>query len=275
MAPFSMTIILLTITCLPILLGYYEPGELNLSWRAGLVTPRLRRDFYEFKDHLTFISQNGSVTHIGNRLVDYVPLTPHDLNSILMILHRTSLKRHINQLVVSGVHGCYVDASMSDDDFARMKIFCEKITRVPALLNVFQTFPDEIFTKITICFSHDLNPLAIRHELDPKLPASLLMETSGYNCELIGNAAATKRNAIESLQRIYGIDDPDDILTFGDNENDLGMLAMTKHGFAMSNAADYIKLQANNVTTLSNNQNGVLSTIMDLLDLRLPVQMAQ
>lgn len=255
--------------------GLLRARGIKFVLASGSSYPRLRRDFYEFKDHLTFISQNGSVTHIGNRLVDYVPLTPHDLNSILMILHRTSLKRHINQLVVSGVHGCYVDASMSDDDFARMKIFCEKITRVPALLNVFQTFPDEIFTKITICFSHDLNPLAIRHELDPKLPASLLMETSGYNCELIGNAAATKRNAIESLQRIYGIDDPDDILTFGDNENDLGMLAMTKHGFAMSNAADYIKLQANNVTTLSNNQNGVLSTIMDLLDLRLPVQMAQ
>lgn len=255
--------------------GLLRARGIKFVLASGSSYPRLRRDFYEFKDHLTFISQNGSVTHIGNRLVDYVPLTPHDLNSLLMILHRTSLNRHIDQLVVSGVHGSYVDSSMSDADFARMKIFYEKITRVPSLLNVFHTFPDEIFTKITICFSHDLNPLAIRSELDPKLPANLLMETSGYNCELIGNATATKRNAIESLQTLYGIDDPNDIVTFGDNENDLGMLAMTKHGYAMKNATDYIKMQANNVTADTNNHNGVLSTIMDLLDLRLPVQIAQ
>ena len=124
---------------------------------SGSSYPRLRRDFYEYKDHLAFISQNGSVTHIGNRLIDYVPLTPHDLNSLLFVLHRTSLTDYIDQLVVSGVHGSYVDASMSDADYQRMKIFYEKITRVPSLLNVFQTFHDEIFTKITICFSQDLS----------------------------------------------------------------------------------------------------------------------
>lgn len=255
--------------------GLLRARGIKFVLASGSSYPRLKRDFFEFKDNLIFVSQNGAVTHIGNRLVDYVPLTPHDLNSLLMILHKTSLSKHIDQLVVSGVHGSYVDASMSDADFSRMKIFYEKITRVPSLLNVFQTFPDEIFTKITICFSHNLDPMKIRTQLDPQLPANLLMETSGYNCELIGNAAATKRNAIESLRYLYGINDPNDIVTFGDNKNDLGMLAMTKHGYAMTNAPDYIKLQAHNVTAYTNNQNGVLSTVMDLLDLRLPVQAAQ
>lgn len=242
---------------------------------SGSSFPRLRRDFYEYQDHLAFISQNGSVTHIGNRLIDYIPLTPHDLNSLLLVLHRTSLTDYIDQLVVSGVHGSYVDASMSEQDYNRMKIFYEKITRVPSLLNVFQTFPDEIFTKITICFSHDLSLNDIHAKLDNHLPANLLMENSGYNCELIGNALATKRNAIETLQTIYRIDDPNDIVTFGDNENDLGMLAMTKNSFAMRNAADHIKLQAHHTTQLDNNDDGVLETIMNILDMKLPLQMAQ
>lgn len=101
------------------------------------------------------------------------------------------------------------------------------------------------------------------------------MENSGYNCELIGNALATKRNAIQTLQTIYGIDDPNDIVTFGDNENDLGMLAMTKNSFAMRNAADHIKLQAHNTTQLDNNDDGVLETIMNILDMKLPLQIAQ
>ncbi len=242
---------------------------------SGSSYPRLRRDFYEFKDHLGFISQNGSVTHVGNRLIDYIPLTPHDLNSLLFVLHRTSLTDFIDQLVVSGVHGSYVDASMSDDDFNRMKIYYEKITRVPSLLNVFQTFPDEIFTKITICFSHSLNLDDIHAKLDNHLPANLLMENSGYNCELIGNALATKRNAIQTLQNIYGIKDSNEIVTFGDNENDLGMLSMTRNSFAMANAADHIKLQAAHTTAVSNNDDGVLATIMNILDMKLPLQVAQ
>lgn len=242
---------------------------------SGSSYPRLRRDFFEFKDHLGFISQNGSVTHVGNRLIDYIPLTPHDLNSLLFIIHRTSLTDYIDQLVVSGVHGSYVDASMSNDDYQRMKIYYEKITRVPSLLNVFQTFPDEIFTKITICFSHILDLKDIHQKLDQHLPANLLMENSGYNCELIGNSLATKRNAIQTLQAIYGIDDPNDIVTFGNNDNDLGMLSMTQNSFAMRNAADHIKMQARHTTSYSNNNDGVLATIMDILDMKLPLQIAQ
>lgn len=242
---------------------------------SGSSYARLARDFYDFKDNLAFISQNGSVTHIGNRLINYIPLTPHDLTSLLLVLHHTKLTQHIDQLVVSGVHGSYVDSSMSDKDFQRMKIYYEKITRVPSLLNVFQTFPDEIFTKITICFSHNLTLDEIHRQLDYHLPNNLIMENSGYNCELIGNALATKRNAIETLQSIFHIPNSDDIVTFGDNENDLGMLAMTKNSFAMSNAAPHIQIQAGHVTKLSNNDDGVLDTIMNILDMKQPLQLAQ
>lgn len=242
---------------------------------SGSSYARLTRDFAAYRNQLGFISQNGSVTHVGNKLIDYVPLTPHDLKHLLLVLHQTSLMPFINQLVVSGVHGSYVDASMSDTDYARMKIYYEKIARVPSILHVFQTFPDEIFTKITICFSHQLSLNDIRVKLDDHLPASLLMENSGYNCELIGNAAATKRSAITTLQSVYHIDDPNDIVTFGDNENDLGMLAMTKNSFAMKNAANHIQLQAHNVTDYTNNDDGVISTILNLMGLKVPLKIAE
>ena len=34
---------------------------------SGSSYPRLKWDFAQFQDHLAFISQNGSVTHVGNR----------------------------------------------------------------------------------------------------------------------------------------------------------------------------------------------------------------
>ena len=41
-----------------------------------------------------------------------------------------------------------------------------------------------------------------------------------------------------------------EIVTFGDNENDLGMLAMTSQSYAMQNAQPIIQMQAAHTTTL-------------------------
>ena len=90
------------------------------------------------------------------------------------------------------------------------------------------------------------------------------METSGFNTELIGQAGATKANAIAQLLARDQIA-PDEIATFGDNENDLGMLAMTPFSYAMANAAPLIKMQAANVTEFDNNHDGVLNEIIKLL----------
>ncbi|MDN3537397.1 HAD hydrolase family protein [Limosilactobacillus fermentum] len=59
------------------------------------------------------------------------------------------------------------------------------------------------------------------------------------------------------------------MVTFGDNENDLGLLTMTPQSYAMKNAAPFIQGQAANVTTHTNNESGVLRTINALLDQRI------
>ena len=56
-----------------------------------------------------------------------------------------------------------------------------------------------------------------------------------------------------------------EIVTFGDNENDLGMLAMTSQSYAMQNAQPIIQMQAAHTTTIDNNHDGVLQTINQLI----------
>lgn len=53
-------------------------------------------------------------------------------------------------------------------------------------------------------------------------------------------------------------------MAFGDSDNDLEMLALTEHSYAMMNANDKVKKQATFLTS-SNDDNGVLVAINKML----------
>lgn len=77
--------------------------------------------------------------------------------------------------------------------------------------------------------------------MDDYLPPSLIIENSGFNTNLIGNAKGTKSNALTQLQEHFHLKE-DEIVTFGDNENDLEMLMITIRSYALQNANSIIKL---------------------------------
>lgn len=53
----------------------------------------------------------------------------------------------------------------------------------------------------------------------------------------------------------------DSVVVFGDNENDIEMLQLTRHSYAMQNAAVKAQEAAQHVTSLSNEQDGVAHTL--------------
>ena len=117
---------------------------------------------------------------------------------------------------------------------------------------------------MSINFADHVDLQRVAATLDQYLPASLIIENSGFNTDLIGDARGTKRNGLALLQERFNVAD-DEIVTFGDNENDLGMLAMTSQSYAMQNAHQLIRMQAGHVTAADNNHDGVLKTIQQIL----------
>ena len=69
----------------------------------------------------------------------------------------------------------------------------------------------------------------------------------------------TKGTAVEALAKYWGFS-PDEVMTLGDNENDLSMLRFAGAGVAMGNAKPNIKEAARYVTT-DNNHQGVAKAI--------------
>ncbi|PAB60810.1 Cof-type HAD-IIB family hydrolase [Anaeromicrobium sediminis] len=78
---------------------------------------------------------------------------------------------------------------------------------------------------------------------------------SWYNNLEVMNRGVSKASAIMQLAKLYNVD-KEEIICFGDNENDITMLRYVGKGVAMDNADDYVKEHADYITK-SNDESGV------------------
>jgi len=82
---------------------------------------------------------------------------------------------------------------------------------------------------------------------------------SWFNNIEIMNRGVSKGNAVMHLAKSMGIKQ-EEVICFGDNENDISMLSYAGLGVAMGNAEELVKRSADHVTT-SNDEDGVAEVI--------------
>lgn len=103
----------------------------------------------------------------------------------------------------------------------------------------------------------------LQHRLLPLLPEGMFVSTSGAPFVEMTAAGADKAAAVQRLAAARGIDRAE-VMTFGDQMNDLSMLEWAGVGVAMGNARPEAKAVADRVTT-SNVEDGVAAVIEELL----------
>lgn len=79
--------------------------------------------------------------------------------------------------------------------------------------------------------------------------------------------SVSKGNAVESIQKKYNIT-PEETMAFGDYFNDAPMLEKAYYSYVMDNACDEMKKYGRFIAP-SNNENGVVKTICQILDITL------
>ncbi|HCK0311243.1 TPA: HAD-IIB family hydrolase, partial [Listeria innocua] len=87
--------------------------------------------------------------------------------------------------------------------------------------------------------------------------------SSHHNNLEILPANSDKKTAVEALGKYYGIP-RERIITFGDGENDIGMLQYAGTGVAMANASDNVKAAANQLTD-TNEADGVYKFLKEFI----------
>lgn len=227
---------------------------------SGSQYQRLQNQFDPYRQSLDFISQNGAIVNHGDDLLRVDALADDDLQALLALIAKGFPAGTIVQKTISGLAQTYVPRQASPETLAIIKQYYHAVTLVDHFDQLTGRSVNDQITKVGITFGPDVDYSQAVQQLRGSLPAGLMSQNSGFQTELIGNVGVDKVSCLRQLQTRYQIAD-DELMTFGDNENDLGMLTMTPWGFAMPNAYESIKKQSANIALADHNHDGILTTI--------------
>lgn len=121
---------------------------------------------------------------------------------------------------------------------------------------------DDNFVKITTFGNEKIINTGL--ENIKHLENEFMIVPSGNTCFDICTIGGTKKNAIEILQKKFNAN-YDETMVFGDHMNDLEMMESAYYSYAMKNAVDKVKENAKFITRKTNNENGVIETIKEII----------
>src|SRR5699024_2187686 len=90
---------------------------------SGASFLRLQREVKDYTAKMGFISQYGSVIHLGRKLFKSFPINQESLARVIHVLVRFYGTHDINQLVIFNMEISYVDQGMSAHDFNILELF--------------------------------------------------------------------------------------------------------------------------------------------------------
>lgn len=236
---------------------------IHFAAASGSQYQRLIEQFTPFKDDMDFISDNGAIVHARDELL-FASQIPDALVANTLQVLATHYPQPMALTTLSGVNRAYVDALTPDPVFKLIGRYYNALEKMDDLFTVDPAQLDDQLVKIAVSFAKDVDTTTAIPELLSHLDSSLSAMNSGFNTEDIGLSGVSKASGLRHLQERYGIES-NEIASFGDNENDLDMLTMTPHGYAMANAATDVLNQAP-LRTDSNNEDGVLNVIDRILE---------
>lgn len=245
------------------LLAQLRAKGIRVAAASGSQYQRLVSQFADFRDQMDFISQNGAVVYSNGKLIGVTAMTPIDVVDTLTVIKRRFTTQDIAEHLVAGLKSAYVDDQVSQNSYNTTARYYSSLRRVPNLEEMTpETLGDQI-TCIGLTFRRGVDFTTITRTLRMDLPKRTASQTSGFNTALISESTVNKAAGLRRLQALYGIAD-NEVMTFGDNENDLSMLEMTPYGYAMANAVPSVKARVKHFAK-SNNDEGVLDVLATLI----------
>jgi Cof subfamily protein (haloacid dehalogenase superfamily) len=205
----------------------------------------------DIKDDILFIAENGALIKEKEKEISSTPL-PRDLvfnliNSIQTIANA--------RVMLCGKYTSFFDSASSQ--------FLSELVEYYSnyeIIDDFNIIEEEI---VKIALYHHISS---EDYLYPQIQShrdEILVKISGQHWLDINSINAHKGNALKKVMDRQGIR-PNEVLVFGDYFNDLEMLQLVDHSFAMANAHPSIKKVANFETT-SNDNFGVENILEKLL----------
>ncbi|MBV2355283.1 Cof-type HAD-IIB family hydrolase [Streptomyces sp. J2-1] len=232
----------------------------RFSPASGRQYATLARQFAPVADGTAFIAENGTYVVRDGVELHSDPLDTAVAAEITHTVRKLTEGGADVGAVVCGRRAAYVERTD--------EAFLAEVRRYYVEHRVVEdvTAVDDDVIKVAV---FDFGP--VEHGTAPALgafAATHQVVVSGEHWVDIMNRTANKGTALRLLQRDLGIT-PAQTMVFGDYLNDLEMLDAADWSYAMSNAHPEVARRARHMAP-SNNENGVLRTIAEVLDIPLP-----
>ncbi|MEQ5990144.1 Cof-type HAD-IIB family hydrolase [Staphylococcus saccharolyticus] len=199
-----------------------------------------------------FISKNGVVIYKGNEMYSYCSFNRDIFQSVVDDLN---INNKIDQLIICGVKSAYILKNTSENFKEDARLYYHQLEEIDSL----QALPDDDYVKIAFNLNRETHP-RLDKELGEIFKDSIKLVSSGRDSIDIIMPNMTKGQALTRLLNEWNMS-PDDLMAFGDANNDIDMLELAKHSYAMANSEDALLCDIASAVAPSNDEQGVLTTI--------------
>lgn len=203
---------------------------------SGRQYSNLRARFAPVADEISYICENGSLIACNNKII-YKDVIERELALELI----TDMKQYeTGEIMVSGEGTSYIVPKTQ-------KFVDRLVKRVRNHVTILKDYVEieEDMIKISI-FWHEGIPKEAADFFHAKYDDRLQVADGGNGWLDFTGKTSGKGNALKILAQYMGIPLAQ-IMSFGDNENDMGMLEESGCSFCMSSAAEHVKQSADHV----------------------------
>lgn len=211
----------------------------------------MRSKLEPIKDDIIFIAENGAVIREKEREISSTPLASK-------LVHR--LVRIIRDIDNVGIMLCGKSTSYFDDSSSQFLDDLVEYYSNYEIVKHFDFVQEEI---VKIAVYHNISSELYLYPTIQNYSEDVLVKVSGRHWMDINHINAHKGNALQKVMHALGVK-TNEVLVFGDYYNDLEMLGLVDHSFAMANAHPKVKEVAKFNTT-SNDDFGVERILEKLL----------
>ncbi len=230
--------------------------------RLALASARPSPGLFRERDVLDLQAYNGVLmSYNGGRIVDAA--TGQVLFETSMQLEETkTVLRQLEKLPVTPILDDGVQFYVTSKSGYKVDYECRNNQMICSEVGNLADFLT--FAPIKILMSVQPEEIgAVQKQIAQMLPESLtVVQTAPFYLEVIPRSI-NKGQGIRDICQVLKIS-PDEVIAFGDAENDIPMLRSAGMGVAMGNAAEAVKAAADMVT-LSNNDDGIAAALEKLL----------
>jgi hypothetical protein len=228
----------------------------NFVVASGNQYAQISSFFPEIWREITFVSENGGLVFENGNLLIKNTIGNSIIQEVLRVLENTSYGVDI---ILCGVESAYILKTGTDEFKDNAAKYYFELKEIDS----FQQLPDDEWVKIALHLD-DKNAFSLIEMMNSNNDSKLKAVYSGHeSVDLIANNI-NKGNTLSQLLNQWEIK-PEQLLAFGDSNNDLEMLELAGYSYSMGNAGEQATLVAK-YQAPSNDENGVISTINSLID---------